>query len=414
VKLNFTIIIQNKNDPPNEPRIINPLNGQTYKFNQTIALTASGSDPDTVYGQVLNFTWSVNGTPRWYGSSKTVTFQQSGNFTITLTVSDGEFQKSVSVNITISPKETVGPTPVIVPPKEKEEFPYALVVGIIVVVCIALLIAFLVVTKRREEEKEAAEETDEKREAFKRMAEEVKATADQMEAELATGGTAGGAAAGGGAGGAKPGAPGKVVVEQRAPGGGAAMVTSEGMEERMLTMKPQETEAASKETMQLFKDMSRAEVPAQDAEQMRVDNEKRKYATAIGRMPYGIPSAELKNRDWNELAAALATGQKKTLPDGREVTAISGRWYYSDPGDSSSFLKEHGAKPKMEVHRPAPAAAAPAMDRATIIAKLEERLALGEISEETYRELKRKYEAAPEAPKKTHATDEWEETAGHK
>jgi hypothetical protein len=27
----------------------------------------------------------------------------------------------------------------------------------------------------------------------------------------------------------------------------------------------------------------------------------------------------------------------------------------------------------------------------------------------TYRELKRKYEAAPEAPKKKHATDEWEE-----
>jgi hypothetical protein len=106
-------------------------------------------------------------------------------------------------------------------------------------------------------------------------------------------------------------------------------------------------------------------------------------------MPYGIPSAELKSRDWNDLAAALATGQKKTLPDGREVTSINGRWYYSDPADSSSFLKEHGAKPKAEAKKPA---SAPAMDRATILAKLEERLAMGEISEETYNTLRKKYE----------------------
>ncbi len=113
----------------------------------------------------------------------------------------------------------------------------------------------------------------------------------------------------------------------------------------------------------------------------------------------------------NELASALATGQKRTLPDGREVTESGGKWYYSDPGDSSSFLKEHGAKPKMEVRRPAPAAAAaaPTMSRAELMAKLEERLILGEISEETYRDLKRKYEALPQKPKKPAASDEWEE-----
>ncbi len=32
------------------------------------------------------------------------------------------------------------------------------------------------------------------------------------------------------------------------------------------------------------------------------------------------------------------------------------------------------------------------MDKATIFAKLEERLAMGEISEETYQQLRRKYE----------------------
>jgi hypothetical protein len=131
------------------------------------------------------------------------------------------------------------------------------------------------------------------------------------------------------------------------------------------------------------------QVSAKYAEALHVENLKRKYQTAIGRPRYGIPSAELKNKDWNELAALLATGQKKALPDGREVTAIGGRWYYSDPGDSSTFLKEHGAKPKAEARKPA---TPPAMDKATILAKLEERLAMGEISEETYNNLRKKYE----------------------
>jgi hypothetical protein len=167
-------------------------------------------------------------------------------------------------------------------------------------------------------------------------------------------------------------------------------VAAKEVPQQVLTMKPKETEAASKETEQLFKDMGRAEpvVSAEEQERMRVDNLKRKYANAIGRMPYGIPSAELKNKDWNELAAMLATEQKKTLPDGREVTAVGGRWYYSDPGDSSTFLKEHGAKLTAEARKPS----VPTMDKATILAKLEERLAMGEISEETYNKLREKYE----------------------
>jgi len=122
---------------------------------------------------------------------------------------------------------------------------------------------------------------------------------------------------------------------------------------------------------------------------MRLESLKRKYQTAIGRLPYGIPAAELKGRDWNELAAALASGEKREAPDGREMTLIEGRWYFSDVKDASSFLTEHGAEPKAEPKR---AATVPTLDKATILAKLEERLAMGEISEETYKQLRRKYE----------------------
>jgi len=309
----------------------------------------------------------------------TVSFKEPGNYTITLTVSDGEFQRSASVGIEVT-KDAVVPPPVIPGEKKEKGTPYALIVGVIVAVCVVMLVAFMLVSRRRAAELEAADETEEKREAFKHMADEVKATADQMEREVAV---------------AKAEAPKaaevtKIITETRGPDG-KVVISSTGVPEQTLAVQPKETEAASKETEQLFKDMSEAEpaVSAEEQERMRVDNLKRKYANAIGRLPYGIPSEELKNKDWNELAALLATGQKRTLPDGREVTAIGGRWYYSDPGDSSTFLKEHGARPKVEAKKPVEA---PPMDRATILAKLEERLAMGEISEETYNTLRKKYE----------------------
>jgi uncharacterized membrane protein len=379
VKLNFAVTVVNVNDPPADPQITSPRAGVKYKVDTNLTLVGLCTDPDTVYGQVLNYTWSVNGTPRWYGPSVTVSFGEPGNYTITLTVSDGEFQRSASVGIEVT-KDTVGPPPVIPPEREHKETPYALIVGVIVAVCVIMLVAFLLVSRRRAAELEAADETEEKREDYKRMAAEVKATADQMEREVAV---------------AKAAAPPpvetmKIVTETRGPDG-KVVISSTGVPEQTLAVQPKETEAPSADVQKLFKEMETKEpqVSAEEAEAMRVESLKRKYQNAIGRLPYGIPAAELKGKEWTWLAAAMATGQKKDTPDGREVTLIEGRWYFSDVKDASSFLTEHGARPKVE---PKKAAAAPAMDKATILAKLEERLAMGEISEETYQNLRRKYE----------------------
>jgi uncharacterized membrane protein len=380
VRLNFTVAVENVNDPLNAPSITSPTANHRYKAGQNFSLIGVCTDPDMVYGQVLNYSWYANGTLLGYGASLTVNFTQAGTYIINLTVTDGEFTRGVEVPIVIEAKEVVGPPVTPGGGGGKKGTNYGLIVGIIVVLAVAMLLAFLLVTRRRAASQEAADETEEKREAFKHMAAEVKATADQMEREVA----------GAKAAAPKPVETTKIVTETRGPDG-RVVVSSTGVPEQTLTVQPKETEAASKETEQLFKDMSQAEPVVSEAEQgrMRVDNLKRKYANAIGRLPYGIPSAELKNKDWNELAAMLATGQKRTLPDGREVTSISGVWYYSDPGDSSSFLKEHGAKPKAEAKKPVEA---PTMDRETIMAKLDERLAMGEISEETYQNLRRKYE----------------------
>ncbi|NOQ54363.1 MAG: hypothetical protein GQ558_07155, partial [Thermoplasmata archaeon] len=116
-------------------------------------------------------------------------------------------------------------------------------------------------------------------------------------------------------------------------------------------------------------------------------NLKRNYQNAIGRLPYGIPAKELQDWDWVELAGALATGEKRMTPDGRETTEIDGRWYYSDAKDTGSFLKEHGAKPKAEKKKSAKVTT----DKTALLAKLEERFILGEISEETYMKLVDKY-----------------------
>ena len=91
-----------------------------------------------------------------------------------------------------------------------------------------------------------------------------------------------------------------------------------------------------------------------------------------------------------DLACALATGEKKETPGGRELTMINGQWYYSEVKDTGTFLKAYGspAKPKVEEK----AEAAVTTDKATLLAKLEERFILGEISEETYNKIRKKYE----------------------
>ena len=75
-------------------------------------------------------------------------------------------------------------------------------------------------------------------------------------------------------------------------------------------------------------------------------------------------------------------------PDERETTEIDGRWYYSDAKDTGSFLTEHGAKKKRAEPKKS---AEVTTDKAALLAKLEERFILGEISEETYKKLVDKY-----------------------
>ena len=391
VPLNFTVGIENVNDPMGDPRITNPRPGDRYKANASLSLIGVCTDPDMPYGQVLNYTWTSNisGLLGW-GSSLQVRLLQPGTHHIMLKVTDGEFERTVSVDVVIEPKD-----PDVIPPDPDDgddpghpgegiTSTWLILLAIIVAVG-AVSGAAVMASKRRSDAEEAldgeAAQPMDKQEALKRMAEAVRQSADELEVDLKVNGNDH----------AKDAAVPKASDASVEKVGGIEVLRAD-VPSTQLSIEAKVTEAASADVQELWEDIGEngaaSATAVEDKEQLRLDNLKRKYHNAIGRLPYGIPAAELRDRDWNELAAALAMGARRTLPDGREVASIGGRWYYCDPEDSSTFLKEHGERPKAEAPR---AKALPHADRAELLAKLEERFIIGEISEEAYRELRRKY-----------------------
>jgi uncharacterized membrane protein len=293
---------------------------------------------------------------------------EPGTHEITVTVSDPDFSKSTFIVLYIEPKEVVGP------PEDEDPLPstdgpnWLMIAGILIALVVVGAVLFMVIGKKRTEAYEAKMDAEmdeeEKKESMKRAHAAIKELADEWEAE-------------------KEGSPGGADPSEYEE------IKMDGLADSQLAMEASVTAEASDDVQKLFSGVGAAVAEQSEEEKaaMRVENAKRTYQNAIGRLPYGIPSKELADRDWVELANSLATGEKKTVEGGQEVTNIDGRWYYSDAKDTGSFLKEHGAKPKEVPRR----AAAPAADKEKLLAKLEERFIMGEISEEAYKELKDKY-----------------------
>jgi hypothetical protein len=358
VTLEFLITIEpveHVNRPMSDPTISRPGEGATFEVDEVFTLLAVCTDPDEEFGQVLNYSWASNLSGHLgYGSSLSLHLQDAGTHVITLTVSDGEFQKTATVTIVVKPID-VQPPP---PPNGGDEdgqrwLPWVALVAVLFVVG---ALFYVLSTRGREEE---VEPTDVE------MEEESAPDIDGGKAEE------------------------QVAEEVKAPPTEAKdiEVETDSVPQGQLSMEATVTEAPSADTARLFTTAAAEPAMTEDErEQLRIDNLKRKYQNAIGRLPYGIPSKELADRDWVDLASALATGEKRTSPEGQELTEIDGRWYYSDVEDTGTFLKEHGAKRE----EPKKAEVAPA-DKTALLAKLEERFILGEISEEAYMRLVEKY-----------------------
>lgn len=321
---NFTVLVLNINDPVDIPRIISPSNDATYKWNESVGLRGVCTDPDTEHGQELVYLWSSNiSGDLGFGQDIYFRFLDSGTHQITLTVSDGEFSKQHIINITVSAEPLPPPPPP--PPPDDTGLSMTLLIGIVVAIVVALLIAFLVVKRRNAamEEPIPLTEEEKKRHHLEKMAVAVKETADQWEAERDAG-KANGASDNE-----------KIAVT------GTGMVPSDDAAHKMRL-----TESASAETAKLWSDMGAGESIVDDAEKdaLRKETEMRKVQSAIQALPYGIPAPALRHIQPQMLAEEVANGSKNELPDGSMIVSIRGKWYYSDPENSSNFLMPYVEK----------------------------------------------------------------------
>ncbi len=373
--LGFFIVVVNPNDPMEDPVITQPADGFTFKANQSFSLVGEAEDPDIPFGQELEFIWSSDLEGELgRGASIVVMLTIPGTHTITLTVKDPDFTKTTTITLVVEPEEEVTPPP---PPDDNGVGPgtnWALIAIILVVLVIVGVAAFLVAGKRRTERYEARmdaeEEAEEKRLALERTRDAIRDVADKWESEAET----------------PEAAPSTEAAQAAAAAEGWEMEDVSGEDRFTMEAELAEMPSAGAQTQWESVDAAEAEPTVEDQEARRVEDLKRTYQNAIGTLPFGVPSKELAGRDWVYLANALVTGEKRTLPDGREITLIEGRWYYSDPGDQDTLLKEHREAPE-----PEPPKAEVASDREQLLAKLEERFIMGEISEETYNKLLEKY-----------------------
>ena len=314
VTVTFNVEILNINDQLDDPRIISPTDMEIVKWNQSIGLRGVCTDPDEIYGQVLTYTWSSNGSGLLgHGPSINFRFTDSGLHNITLTVTDGEYTKEVFVVIDVGEKPYV--PPYIPPVTEDDGLSLGLLLGIIAAIVVALLLVLFIVKRRSTQAEEyrppAPTPEEERRKKMEDFAEAVKDTADQMEAER------------------------------------DGVAVSDGIELTGTGMTPtidmKLTETTSDETAKLWSGVESQEPVIDDAEMeaLKVENLKRKVQSSIEAMPYGIPAPELRHISPSILAEEVATGAKHNLPDGLMLVTIRGKWYHGDHEDSSNFLKPY-------------------------------------------------------------------------
>jgi hypothetical protein len=319
---NFTVIIIDVNDPLESARIINPSEGTEYIWNFSVDMRAVASDPDEQHGQELNFSWSSDRTGLLgYGSTFSYRFKTSGPHEITLRVTDGQFEETRIINITVG-EEPAPPTPP--PPPEEEGFP----LWILIVVALAAVgaVVMVMVVMRRKEPEPVPEPTvspeEQKRQDLEQFRDAVAATAAAMEAE-------------------------RDAERAEAAGDDQIEVTGTGMvPSAQASHKMRLSEQASDETAKLWADMESAEPVVDDAEKeaLQLENKQRKILSAIQALPYGIPAPALRHIAPDMLAKEVAEGSSHALSDGTVLVAVRGKWYYGDPGDSSKFLMPYEKK----------------------------------------------------------------------
>ncbi len=172
------VIVEPVNDPPVIISIISPKEGDSYEFNQSIALLAVVQDPDLPYGDTLKFLWYDHKIgPIAETQNVTDVVLKPGEHMISFSVKDTNGSKAmVNINVTVKDKPTAE-EPEQEPPEqetpesdtnetkttESRSIDIMLIgIGVVVIIIIVILIALmLIIRKKREKAQETpvAEQT---------------------------------------------------------------------------------------------------------------------------------------------------------------------------------------------------------------------------------------------------------------
>ncbi len=365
-----TMIVKNVNDPPTMPILVKPVNHTIVEEGTYITFSVDVSDPDMRYDQVLTVTWvsNVSGYIRALTTVHPLEFTTNelpiGEHRITVTATDGEIERSIWFDVQVVEKYVPPP-----PGPEKPSFlsePTGIAAILLLVILVIVVVAIVVMRRGRPEE----------------------------DATVATATVA-------------PGSDTQVEVQEEAPSDLAAlsqeldrMTTElEGRRQAERAMAPSVPAAPPGHPIAPPPPPPMATVPAgpPPAEERReltpeeeADREHamevREVMKSLTQLPRGLPTA-LWGMDIAELGRAIVDGEKRTTADGAELVLINGKWYNADRNNLGRFMIEW----KEEAAGPSGTGAAG--DRASKLARLEERLLEGKISEETYERLRKKYES---------------------
>lgn len=334
--------ITNRNDPPKDVSINSPEDNSTFENGTEVTFTGFSFDPDTTYGDVVEYLWASDRDGD-LGKGKTIKVSDLsvGVHEITMRATDGELWVDVSIKVTITAKDGNGGGPGTNGDGDgggggdDGGISTGLLVALLLVVLVVVGVMLFVMRGRG-----AGAGADAAPEDVDAGEDEVTTTdspaPDQPLPELE--------------------------LDQEQPVDEAESMYAQDYvaADEAASMYAKDHVAADEAGTDVEPDTAGAPEPAPDVpvsyeavavdtaalagddpEQKQLDDLKREYQTAISALPYGVPAKELQGMDWFEVAAALATGEKRELEDGRTVTRIGDNWFYSDTEDTSSFLKLH-------------------------------------------------------------------------
>ena len=353
----LTVHVTNVNDAPSGLKLLLPINRSSVVAGSNVTFSVEATDPDTVYGQLLTVSWTsdISGALNSTTSKDTFAFTRSdlplGKHIITVTVTDGEYSLSSTLELTV--------VEAYVPPDDDEESQFQLGTPLIaaIVIVLALVVVGVVMflamaaSRRRKEEQlrappPAAPAPDPSRPSGPLS----------MEGDLA----------------------------RRSP--------DMSSQDRLEAERKASEIASTSQTVLVVPEAPAEPVELTEAEQAERERtrELREVRRALMNLPQGLPP-ELRGMEVVELANAIMDGETRTTPTGAPLVRLRGKWYHSDREAPDTYMKEWQEPPA----RTAPAAAPSLKSREEKLGRLDQLLASGKVTKETYEELKRKYEQEP-------------------